>query len=112
MNVTRSHWPSSTYRLSSSVARVESRGGQNKVAPGRAQKIKQGVASAVGLGGGSIDLLLGSVSPLHGESFMPCEILNGDKRNVGERLLFEKLPERNWGPGKILERKILRSHTH
>ena len=55
LNVIRSHRRSSTYRLNSSVARVESLGGQNRVAPGRVQEIKQGVASGGKLqnGGGA-----------------------------------------------------------
>ena len=67
--------------------------GQNRVALGRAQGVKQRVAlgasckTAMVLGGGGIDLLLGCVSPLHRESFMPYEVLNEDKTNVGERLL-------------------------
>ena len=49
-----------------------SRGGQNMVAPGRMQEVKQGVASrtscktVVALRGGGIDLLSGSVSPSTG----------------------------------------------
>ena len=54
-------------------------GGQNRVAPGRAQEVKQGVVSeasckmTVALEGGSIDLLLGYVSPLPAESFIPYD---------------------------------------
>ena len=51
-------------------------GGQNRVAPGRAQEVKHGVASgascktAVALGGGVIDLLLGNVSPIYSEKVL------------------------------------------
>ena len=55
LNVTRSNRRSSTYRLSSGVARTESLGGQNRVVSGRAQEVKQGVASGSKLqdGGGT-----------------------------------------------------------
>ena len=43
-NVIRSHRRSSTYRLSSGVVRVESLERGNRVAPGRVQEVKQGVA--------------------------------------------------------------------
>ena len=45
------------------------------------------------LGGGGIDLLQSSSSPLHRESFMRYEILNNDKTNVGERPFLRNHPE-------------------
>ena len=94
-------------------------GGQNRVAPGRAQEVKQGVASeascktVVALGGESIDLLLGNVlAPSTGESHMPYEVLNEDKTNVGERPFFEETrgpgacPRKNsWMPRPLVVRK-------
>ena len=72
LNVIRSHQRSSTYRLSSAVARVKSSGGgQNMVAPGRTQEVKQGwhgggkLQNGGGTRGWGKDLLLGSVSSLH-----------------------------------------------
>ena len=53
--IIRSHWYSSTYRLSNSTARVEFLEGLNRVAPGRVQEVKQGVSSGGKLqnGGGA-----------------------------------------------------------
>ena len=65
--------------------------GENRVAPGRVQEIKQEVASRGklqndgGARGRGIELLLSSVSLLQREN-MPYEIMNEDKTNVGERL--------------------------
>ena len=58
--------------------------------------------TAVALGGRGIDLLVGNVSPLYWESFMPYEILNEVKTYVGELPLFERSLERIRGPEKFL----------
>ena len=68
------------------------------VARGIVQEVKQGVASwdKLKIGGdakgGDIDLLVGSVSPLHRESFMSYEILNEDKTNFIIDVINERLP--------------------
>ena len=65
-------------------------GGQNRVAPGNAQEVKEWVGSMGKLqnGGGArgrcIDLLLGNVTALHRGKFCTNEILNEGKTNVGE----------------------------
>ena len=65
------------------------------------------------LGGQGKDLLLGNVSPLHRRKFMPYEILNEDKMNVGERPFFEELLGKKRGsvslpPEKFLEATFFR----
>ena len=62
------------------------------------QEVKQGVASGDKLEiggdakGGDIDILVGSVSPLHRESYMSYEILNEDKTNFTIDVIKERLP--------------------
>ena len=85
-------------------------GEQNRVAPGRAQEVKQGKQNGGGTKGRrGTDPLLGSVSPLHWERCMPNGILNEDKTNVGERLFFELLSEKKWGYKNFLEITPLRT---
>ena len=57
--------------------------------------------TAVALGGMGIDLLVGNVSPLYWESFMPYEILNEVKTYVGELPLLGELFGKNPRSGKI-----------
>ena len=61
---------------------------------------------------GVVDLMLGSVSPFHWESFMSYEILHEDKTNVGERLFYLKNNGRgNGGMGACPRKKFLEGHT-